>query len=99
MKKRSFTIDSLVLISSFIIVAQLLSYVISHGEFDREPSPTDPDRMMVVAGTFAPVSDVDAVTLPPWHFLMALTKGLADAQDIIFLIFLVGGVIEVLRRS
>ena len=99
MKKRSFTIDSLVLISSFIIVAQLLSYVISHGEFDREPSPTQPDRMMVVAGTFAPVADVDAVTLPPWHFLMALTKGLADAQDIIFLIFLVGGVIEVLRRS
>ncbi len=99
MKKRSFTIDSLVLISSFIIVAQLLSYVISHGEFDREPSPDQPDRMMVVAGTYAPVADVDAVTLPPWHFLMALTKGLADAQDIIFLIFLVGGVIEVLRRS
>jgi len=99
MKKRSFTIDSLVLISSFIIVAQLLSYVVSHGEFDREPSPDQPDRMMVVAGTFEAVSEADAVTLPPWHFLMALTNGLADAQDIIFLIFLVGGVIEVLRRS
>ena len=99
MKKRSFAIDSLVLISSFIIVAQLLSYVVSHGEFDREPSPDQPDRMMVVAGTFEAVSEADAVTLPPWHFLMALTNGLADAQDIIFLIFLVGGVIEVLRRS
>jgi uncharacterized ion transporter superfamily protein YfcC len=99
MTKRSFKIDALVLISSFILLAQLMSYVIPHGEFERAPSPNDPDRMQVVAGTYAPVTEADAVTLPPWHFLMALTKGLAEAQDIIFLIFLVGGVIEVLRRS
>ena len=36
MSKRSWNIDSLVLIFSFIIIAQLLSYVIPHGEFDRE---------------------------------------------------------------
>ena len=98
-KKSGFTIDSLVLIFSFIIVAQLLSYVIPHGEFERAPSPDQPNRMMVVADTYAPVSDANAVTLAPWEFLMALSQGLADAQDIIFLIFLVGGVIEVLRRS
>ena len=38
-------------------------------------------------------------TLPAWHFLLGITKGLADAQDIIFLIFIVGGVIEVLRKT
>jgi uncharacterized ion transporter superfamily protein YfcC len=54
---------------------------------------------MVVGGTYAPVSADETVTMAPWHFLTALTKGLADAQDIIFLIFLVGGVIEILRRS
>ncbi len=99
MTKRGWNIDSLVLISSFIVVAQLLSYVISHGEFEREPYPDNPNRMMVVAGTYAPVSAENEVTLPPWHFLFAITKGMEDAQDIIFLIFIVGGVIAVLRKS
>ena len=99
MPKRGFTIDSLVLIFSFIILAQLLSSAIPHGEFDREPYPDNPNREMVVAGTYAPVAAEDHITLPPWQFLLALTRGLADAQDIIFLIFLVGGVIEVLRRT
>jgi uncharacterized ion transporter superfamily protein YfcC len=99
MQKRGINIDSLVLIFSFIVVAQLMSYVITQGTFERAPFPENPDRMMVVAGTYAPVADDDAVTLPAWHFLIGITKGLADAQDIIFLIFIVGGVIEVLRRT
>jgi uncharacterized ion transporter superfamily protein YfcC len=99
MQKRAINIDSLVLIFSFIIVAQLLSYVVSQGTFDRVPFPDNPDRLMVVAGTYETVSPEDAVTLPAWHFLVGITKGLADAQDIIFLIFIVGGVIEILRKT
>ena len=99
MKKRGIDIDSLVLIFSFIIFAHLLSYVVSQGQFDRVPFPDNPDRLMVVAGTYDTVAGEDEVTLPAWHFLTGVTKGLADAQDIIFLIFIVGGVIEVLRRS
>lgn len=48
---------------------------------------------MVVAGTFEPVAGDDRVTLPPWQFLLSISSGFADAQDVIFLIFLVGGVI------
>ncbi len=99
MKNRAVRIDALVLIFSFIIVAQLLSYVIPQGQFERQPYPDNPNRSMVVAGTFEPVAPGDQVTMAPWHFLLAITKGLADAQDIIFLIFLVGGVIELLRKS
>ena len=99
MTKRGWNIDSLALIFSFIVVAQLLSYLVSHGEFDREPYADNPDRMMVVAGTYEPISGDDEVTLPPWHFLYAITRGMEDAQDIIFLIFIVGGVIAVLRKS
>ena len=99
MPKRGWNIDSLVLIFSFIVVAQLLSYVISHGEFEREPYADNPNRMMVVAGTYEPIGAEDEVTLPPWHFLFAVTRGMEDAQDIIFLIFIVGGVIAVLRKS
>ncbi len=99
MSKRSWSIDSLVLIFSFIIVAQLLSYAIPHGSYDRVPSASDPNRSVVVAGTYQSFIGEQDVTLPPWHFLMAITDGLASAQSIIFLIFLVGGVIEVLRRT
>ena len=99
MKKRSWSIDSLVLIFSFIVFAQLLSYAVPHGQFERVPSADNPDRMVVVDGTYTQLAADDSVTLPPWHFLMAITKGLESAQGIIFLIFLVGGVIEVLRRT
>ncbi|GJM09231.1 MAG: C4-dicarboxylate ABC transporter [Lysobacteraceae bacterium] len=99
MRKRGFTIDSLALIFGFIIFAQLLSYVVPQGTFERVPYPDNPNRSMVVAGTYEAVSPDEEVTLPLWHFLVGVTKGLADAQGIIFLIFIVGGVIEVLRKT
>lgn len=99
MTKRTWNIDSLALIFSFIVVAQLLSYVIPHGEFERQPYPEDPDRTMVVGGTYEILSANDEVAIAPWHFLLAIPKGMEAGQDIIFLIFLVGGVIAVLRKS
>ncbi len=99
MSKRGWSIDSLVLIFSFIVVAQLLSYAIPHGSYERAPVEDDPGRSVVVAGTYETLTGDEDVTLPPWHFLLAITDGLASAQAIIFLIFLVGGVIEVLRRT
>jgi len=36
------------------VFAQLLSYVVPHGEFERVPATNNPDRMVVVDGTFAP---------------------------------------------
>ena len=90
--------DSLVLIFSIIVVAQLLSYVLPHGEYDRVPVP-DSSRTMVENGTYHRVTGDDKVTLPPWAFLTALPEGLEAAQDIVFLVFLVGGVIALLRKS
>ena len=99
MQKRGINIDSLVLIFGFIIFAQLLSYIVPQGTFDTMPFPDNPSREMVVAGTYEAVAAEEEVSLPPWYFLIGITKGLADAQDIIFLIFIVGGVIEVLRKT
>ena len=99
MNKRGINIDSLVLIFGFIIFAQLLSYVVPQGVFDRVPYPDNPSRSMVVAGTYEAVPIEEQVTLSAWHFLEGITNGLADAQDIIFLIFIVGGVIEILRKT
>jgi uncharacterized ion transporter superfamily protein YfcC len=99
MQKRGINIDSLALIFGFIVFAQLLSYVVPQGNFERIPYPDNPNRSMVVAGTYEPAAADEQVSLPAWHFLEGITKGLADAQDIIFLIFIVGGVIEILRKT
>ena len=99
MTKRNWSIDSLVLIFSFIVFAQLLTYVVPHGQFERVPVTDQPDRMVVVDGTYSALGSEESVTLPAWHFLMAISEGLASAQGIIFLIFLVGGVIAVLRKT
>ena len=56
MKKSGINIDSLALIFSFIVFAQLLSYVVSQDEFDRVPFPDNPNRVMVVAGTYDTVT-------------------------------------------
>ncbi len=99
MEKRSWSFDSLVLIFSIIVFAQLLGYVVPQGEFDRQPYPDNPNREMVVADTFDYADEDSSVTLPPWHFLLAIPNGFAEAQDIIFLIFISGGVIRILRET
>ncbi len=99
MSKRSFSIDSLALIFSIIIFAQLLVYLIPQGQFERQPVPEHPDRSVVVAGTYEPIADADRVRTMPWNFLVSVSKGFASAQGIIFLIFIVGGVIALLRAS
>ena len=99
MTKRSWNIDSLALIFSFIVLAQLLSYVVPQGKFDTEISTDGQQHEMVVAGTYERVSEEQEVTLPPWHLLIAISNGLESAQGVIFLIFIVGGVIELLRKS
>ena len=97
--KRSWSIDSIVLIFGIIVIAQALTYFIPQGQFEREALANNPSYMAVVPGTYASVPAAEAVTLPPWYFFKAIPKGLAAQQHIIFLIFIAGGVIAVLRRS
>jgi len=88
MKKSRFP-DSLVLIFAMIILAQLLSYVLPAGEFDRE-------ERRVVPGTY---HAVEAAPLP-WHaFLTKIPKGLEEGAEIIFFVFIVGGVIGIVRAT
>lgn len=99
MTKRSWSIDSLVIIFSIIVFAQLLTYVVPQGGFDRQAYQGNENRQMVVAGSFDFAATGEQVSIQPWHFLVAIPKGFAAAQDIIFLIFIAGGVIAILRKS
>ena len=81
--------DSLVLLFGLIVLAQLATYLLPAGEFER-------DGQQVVPGTYEPI---DADRLHPLRFLTAIPEGLAAAQDIIFFVFIVGGVIGVVRAT
>jgi len=108
-KQKSWFPDSLVLIFSIIVLAQLLTYIIPPGKYDEVPVPGHESRSMVVPGSFHDLSqdtppvgtdaEAEHSYLPPYYFLLAIAKGLAEAQEIIFLVFLVGGVIAVLRGT
>lgn len=99
MSKRSWSIDSLVIIFSIIVFAQLLSYAIPQGGFERVGYEGNDSRQMVVADSFTYAGEEERVTLQPWYFLLAIPEGFAAGQDIIFLIFIAGGVIAILRKS
>ncbi|MXY25182.1 MAG: YfcC family protein [Acidobacteria bacterium] len=81
--------DSLVLILALILLAQVAGWVLPAGEFERE-------GQRVVAGTY---HAVEAEPLPPLAFLTSIPAGLGAAQEIIFFVFLVGGVIGVVRAT
>ena len=61
--------DALVLICGLILAAQLATYVLPAGEFERE-------GRQVVRGTYHAVA---AAPLPVFTFLTAVPAGLADA--------------------
>jgi uncharacterized ion transporter superfamily protein YfcC len=96
--KKRWSLDSLVLIFSIVVLAQVLTYIVPQGKFDREQVPDSP-KTMVVAGSYERLAEDQQTTLWPWHCLMAIPKGLEAAMDIIFLVFLVGGVIKILRAT
>lgn len=95
MQSKSRFPHSLVLIFAMIVLAQLATYALTPGEFQRVPDPAS-GKLMVVPGTYAAV---DAARVP-WHaFLTLIPKGLEKGADIIFFVFIVGGVIGVVRAT
>lgn len=95
MRKRFAIPHTLVLLSAMIVAAQLLTYVLPKGSFDRQQTPDG--RLQVVAGTYA--VDPEVAPLPPLTALMAIPAGLSAAQDIIFFVLIVGGAFAVLRAT
>lgn len=89
--------DSLVLIFGMILAAQLVSYVLPAGKYERvlvgEPGH---QREQVVGGTF---HEVEAPPVPAFAFLTAIPRGMTAAADIIFFVFIVGGAIGVIRAT
>ncbi len=78
-----------------VILAQLLSYLIPAGSFERVENAAG--RLQVVPGSFHLTPDAPA--LSPLASLTAIPKGFSGAHQIIFFVFIIGGAFAVLRST
>ena len=95
MKIRFKAPHTLVLLFGMVILAQILTYVIPAGSFDRVEN--DKGQLQVVPGSFHRTPETPA--LSPAAFLMAVPKGLSGAHKIILFVFIIGGAFAVLRST
>ncbi|MFQ5537628.1 MAG: YfcC family protein [Gemmatimonadota bacterium] len=85
----------LVLLTACVLLAALASYVLPAGAFDRTEDEAT-GRTVVVAGTYHSV-EPDPVNF--FEAMVALPRGMAEAGDVIFLVFLVGGAFTVVDET
>ncbi|MBV9775339.1 MAG: YfcC family protein [Gemmatimonadetes bacterium] len=85
----------LTLLLGFIFLAAALSWVLPAGEFQRRDDPAT-GRSVVIPGTF---HAVPAAPVSPFRALISIPKGLEDAADVVFVVFLVGASFVVVDRT
>lgn len=86
---------TLILLLAMMLVAYIATWVVPQGAFDTVT--LDNGRQAVIPGTYA--ESAEQVRLTPMDFLVAIPRALAAAQDVIFFIFIVGGVLAIARAT
>ena len=94
MKKLRFP-HPLTLLTGCILLAAAMSYVLPAGQYERRDDPVT-GRSVVVAGTF---HEVEPAPVGFFQAIVAIPKGMADAADVVFLVFLIGGAFTVVDET
>ena len=85
----------LVLLSACIVLAAAASYLLPAGTYDRI-TDEEVGRTVVVAGTY---QEVEPSPVGPFEAIVALPRGMVDAAEVIFLVFLIGGAFTVVDET
>ncbi|MFC3094884.1 YfcC family protein [Alteromonas sediminis] len=86
---------TLILLLSMMLLAFVATWLVPQGFF--ETVTLENGRQAVVPGTFA-LADAQ-IRLTPMDFFVAIPRALAAAQDVIFFVFIVGGVLAIARAT
>jgi uncharacterized ion transporter superfamily protein YfcC len=86
---------TLVLLFGMVVLAQVLTYVLPAGSFDRVENAAG--RLQVVPGSFHLTPDTEP--LSPVAMFTAIPRGFSAAEEIIFFVFIIGGAFGVLRAT
>ena len=81
------------------MLAQILTYVIPAGSFERKLVWMPPESESNVWSPAAFHRTPETPALSPAAFLMAVPKGLSGAHAIILFVFIIGGTFAVLRST
>jgi len=96
MKKASFKFPhTLVVLFSMVIFAQILTYLIPAGAYER--TKNEAGQLQVVPGSFHLL--YEQPTLSPLASVTAISKGFSGAHEIIFFVLIIGGSFAVLRST
>ena len=85
----------LVLLTACVILGAIASHVLPAGEYERHDDEVT-GRSVVVAGTY---HEVDPSPVSFFDAIVALPRGMADAAEVIFLVFLIGGAFTVVDET
>jgi uncharacterized ion transporter superfamily protein YfcC len=85
----------LTLLVGCIAVAVLLTWMLPAGQYDRAQDEAT-GRNVVVPGTY---HQVEARPVGPFAAAVSVPRGLIDAAEVVFLVFLVGGAFYVIDRT
>lgn len=86
---------TLTLLLGMMIVAFIATWIVPQGFF--ETFINESGRSVVIPNTFELVNERQHLT--PWDFFTAIPRAFAAAQDIIFFVFIVGGVLAIARQT
>lgn len=86
---------TLTLLFFMMVAALVATWIIPQGSFDTEVTPTG--REAVVPGTFEVAPEREL--LGPWELFRAIPRAFGSAQDIIFFLFIIGGVLAIIRAT
>jgi len=85
----------LVLLTACVILAAVASHLLPAGEYERRDDEAT-GRSVVVAGTY---HEVEPNPVSLFDAIVALPRGMADAAEVIFLVFLIGGAFTVVDET
>jgi uncharacterized ion transporter superfamily protein YfcC len=85
----------MVLLVGGMFLAALLTWIVPAGIYDRRDDPAT-GRTVVIAGTY---HRVPAQPVDPFHAMVDVPRGLIDAADVVFFVFLVGGAFTVVDKT
>jgi len=80
----------------FLMVAALVAtWIVPQGQFATELTASG--RAAVIPGTYEVAAERSFLT--PWQLFRAIPRAFAAAQDVIFFLFIIGGVLAVIRAT
>lgn len=86
---------TLVLLFLMMVLALIGTYLLPQGKF--EMTKNEHGRLAVVPGTYKQLDNRQ--WLEPWELFTVLPRAFADAQGIIFFVFIIGGALAVIKST